>query len=208
MKQRSRKERDATGRAVASRLGLAWPPAKGVRLVGRPTADALWEDALQNWTRDVAFGHHDDDVRVQRERPHGWRSFDAMVPAAPSGHSELAVVPVAAASVPDKKKRGCSYHRSSHVVRRWTTWYAVMRGEKGVPTARIVHELIDQWPDVFDSWLTAHLLRRCIRELVTHRVRPHEGLLPVLSLAVLNIYSAGVPMSAPGFSDALQRTCS
>ena len=27
--------------------------------------------------RDVAFGHHDDDVRVQRERPYGWRPGDA-----------------------------------------------------------------------------------------------------------------------------------
>ena len=74
-----------------------------------------------------------------------------------------------------------------------------MRGERGVPTACIVHELIDQWPDVFGSWLTAHLLRRWIREPVTHRVRPHEGLLPVLSVAVRNIYSAGMPMSASGF---------
>ena len=118
------------GRAVDCRLGLAWPPAKRVRRAGRPIADALWEDALHNWTRDVAFGHHDDDVRVQRERPHGLVPFDTMVPAAPSGHIELAVVPVAAASVPDKKKRRCSYHRSSHVVRRWTTWYAFMRGER------------------------------------------------------------------------------
>ena len=44
------------------------------------------------------------------------------VPAAPSGHIELARVPAAAASDPDEKKRECtdiSYHRSSHVVRRW-----------------------------------------------------------------------------------------
>ena len=74
--QRSREERDAMGRAVACRLGVAWPPAKRVRRAGRPTADALWEDELQNWTRDVTFGHHDDDVRVQREPHHGWRPGD------------------------------------------------------------------------------------------------------------------------------------
>ena len=52
--QRSREERDAMGRAVASRLGLVWPPAKRIRRQGRPTADALWEGALRDWTRDVA----------------------------------------------------------------------------------------------------------------------------------------------------------
>ena len=86
---RSREERDAMGPAVASRLGLAWQPEKRIRRLGRPSADALWCDALQNWTRDVSFGHHDDDVRVQRESPHGWRLGDAMVPAAPSGHIKL-----------------------------------------------------------------------------------------------------------------------
>ena len=34
--QRSREERDATGRVVASRLGLAWPPSKRIRRPGRP----------------------------------------------------------------------------------------------------------------------------------------------------------------------------
>ena len=198
--QRSREERDATGRAVASRLGLAWPPAKRIRRPGRPTADSVWFDALQNWTRDIALGHHDDDLRVQRERPRGWRPGDVMVP--PSSHIELAGVSAAAASDPREKEEECtdvSYHRSSHVVRRWTTWYAVSRGERGVPTASIVHELIDQWPDVFGSWLTAHLLRRWVRKPIPHRVRPHEGLLPMLSEVVRNIYSAGVPMSARGF---------
>ena len=198
--QRSREERDATGRAVASRLGLAWPPAKRIRRPGRPTADAVWFDALQNWTRDVAFGHHDDGLRVQRESPRGWRLGDAMVP--PSSHIELAGVSAAATSDPREKEEECtdvSYHRSSHVVRRWTTWYAVSRRERGVPTASIVHELIDQWPDVFGPWLTAHLLRRWVRKPIPHRVRPHEDLLPMLSEVVRNIYSAGVPMSARGF---------
>ena len=193
--QRSREERDATGRAVASCLGLAWPPAKRIRRPGRPTADAQWCDALHNWTRDVAFGYHDDDLRVQRERPRGWRPGDAMVPAAPSSHIELAGVSAAAAS----DSPVIAYHRSSHVVRRWTTWYAVTRGERGVPTVAIVHELIDQWPDVFGSWLTAHLLRRWVRKPVPHRVRPDEGLLPMMSEVVQKIYSAGVPMSARGF---------
>ena len=200
--QRSREERDATGRAVASRLGLAWPLAKRIRRPGRPTVDAQWCDALQNWTRDVAFGHHDDDLRVQRERPRGWRPGDAMVPAAPSSHIELAGVSASAASDPREKEEECTvitYHRSSHVVRRWATWYAVTRGERGVPTVAIVHELIDQWPDVFGSWLTAHLLRRWVRKPVPHRVRPDEGLLPMLSEVVQKIYSAGVPMSARGF---------
>ena len=171
------------GREVASRLGLAWPPAKRIRRPGRPTAGALGCDALQNWTPDVAFGHH-DDVRVQRERPHGWRTGDAMVSAAPSRRIELGRVPAAAASDPDRKKWECtdiSYHRS------------------GVPTACIVQELIDQRPDVFGLWLTAHLLLRWVRKPVPHRVQPHEGLLPVQSVAVQSISSAGVPMSAHGF---------
>ena len=193
--QRAREERDATGRAVASRLGLAWPPANRIRRPGRPTADAQWCDALHNWTRDVAFVYHDDELRVQRERLRGWRPGDAMVPAAPSSHIELAGVSAAAAS----DSPVIAYHRSSHVVRRWTTWYAVTRGERGVPSVAIVHELIDQWPDVFGSWLTAHLLRRWVRKPVPHRVRPHEGLLPMLSEVVQRIYSAGVPMSARGF---------
>ena len=78
-------------------------------------------------------------------------------------------MPASAASDPDQKKRECtdiSLHRSSLVVRRWATWYAVMRGER--------------WPDVSDSRLTAHLLRRWVRKPVPHRVQPHEGLLPVL----------------------------
>ena len=200
--QRSREESDATGRVVASRLGLAWPPAKRIRRPGRPSADAQWCDALHNWTRDVAFGYHDDDLRVQRARPRGWRPGDAMVPAAPSSHIELAGVSAAAASDPHEKEQAftvITYHRSSHVVRRWTKWYTVMRGERGVPTASTVHELIDQWPDVFGSWLTAHLLRRWVRKPVPHRLRAHEGLLPMLSVAVQNIYSAGLPISARGF---------
>ena len=71
-----------------------------------------------------------------------------MVPAAPSGLIELARVPAADVCDPHEEKEECtdmSYHRSSHVVRRWTTRYAVTRGERGVPTASIVHELIDQW---------------------------------------------------------------
>ena len=59
--QRSREERDATGQAVASQLGLTWPPEWRIRRRGRPTADTLWCDALQNLAREVAFGHHDDD---------------------------------------------------------------------------------------------------------------------------------------------------
>ena len=125
--QRSREERDATGRVVASRLGLAWPPSKRIRRPGRPSADAQLCDALHNWTRDVAFGYHDDDLRVQRERPRGWRPGDAMVPATPSSHIELAGVSAAAAS----DSPVIAYHRSSHLVRRWTTWYAVTRGERG-----------------------------------------------------------------------------
>ena len=31
--------------------------------------------------------------------------------------------------------------------------------ERGDATASIVHELNDQWPDVFGAWLMAHLLR-------------------------------------------------
>ena len=138
--QRSREERDATGRAVASRLGLAWPPAKRIRRPGRPTADSVWFDALQNWTRDVALGHHDDDLRVQRERPRGWRPGDAMVP--PSSHIELAGVSAAAASDPREKEEECtdvSYHRSSHVVRRWTTCTSYPKDTSSCVSARTVH---------------------------------------------------------------------
>ena len=48
MMQRIREERDSTGQAIASRLGVTWPPEKRTRRLGRPTADALWCDALQN----------------------------------------------------------------------------------------------------------------------------------------------------------------
>ena len=37
--RRSREERDATGREVASRLGLAWPPKKRIRCPGRHSGD-------------------------------------------------------------------------------------------------------------------------------------------------------------------------
>ena len=136
--------RSAMRRVGLSLLALVWHGhhRSGFAVQEDLSADAQWCDALHNWTRDVAFGYHDDDLRVQRERPRGWRPGDAMVPAAPSSHIELAGVSAAAAS----DSPVIAYHRSSHVVRRWTTWYAVTRGERGVPTVTIVHELIDAPP--------------------------------------------------------------